>query len=359
MRHTKNKKKVVVAMSGGVDSSVSAGLLLQEGYDVVGVFMKCWDDIDPETGVCSTEEDEYWARRAAAHLGIPFYRFNFVEEYRDRVYQYFIDEYNASRTPNPDVLCNSEIKFGVFFDTAMRVFAPDNLATGHYARVQKRGSRYELLRGVDSKKDQSYFLYRIPTSALEKTLFPVGWLEKEEVRERAVEMGLPNAQKKDSQGLCFIGNIKVSDFLRDKVEARHGDVVTQDGVVVGKHKGLAFYTIGQRRGVGSFGGGVPYFVIDKNKEKNELVVGGAHDVRLFKKSATLQDVCWINNEPDSGTECAVAIRYRQEPQRARVEYDTDSNVVIRFEEPQRAITEGQSAVIYHGDVVLGGGVICY
>ena len=344
-------------MSGGVDSSVSAGLLLQQGYDVIGVFMKCWDDIDPATGVCSAEEDEYWARRAASHLGIPLYRFNFVEEYKHRVYRYFINEYNASRTPNPDILCNSEIKFGVFFDTAMRVFQPNSIATGHYARIQKKGDTYELLRGIDRGKDQSYFLFKIHKNVLEKTLFPVGDLKKNTVREYATEMGLPNAQKKDSQGVCFIGDVKLSEFLKDKVQARKGSVITQDSIAVGEHKGLAFYTIGQRRGVGSFGGGIPYFVIDKRRETNELVVGGAHDVRLFKESAVLEDVSWINTKPENSTQCAVAIRYGQEPQSATLEYDSD-RVIVRFAEQQRAITEGQFAVIYQGDVVLGGGVIC-
>ncbi len=352
--NSKNKGRVVVAMSGGVDSSVSAALLKKEGFDVIGAFMKCWDD---ESNFCSAKEDEYWARRAASHLNIPFYRFDLTDEYRELVYDYFIKEYNASRSPNPDILCNSAIKFGVFFEKAVKIFNPDYIATGHYARVEREESgRVFLFCGVDDNKDQSYFLYRVGADSLRKTLFPVGELEKPEVRKIARGFGLPNADKKDSQGICFVGDVKLRDFLGGKLDVKKGVVRTSSGEIVGEHKGLNFYTIGQRKGVGSFGGGVPYYVVDKDLEKNELIVGGANDERLFSFTARLQDLSWINEAPEENKKYQVSIRYRQVPVDARVSFE-GANVIVRFSEKQRAVAPGQSAVIYDKERVLGGGVI--
>jgi len=350
-------KKVVVAMSGGVDSSVSAALLKEQGFDVVGAFMKCWNAEDFLGGECSSEEDEYWARRAAAHLNIPFYSFDLVDEYKKRVVDYFVAEYNAGRTPNPDVMCNSEIKFGVFFDKVMEAFGADYIATGHYARVrQESDGSVTLLRGIDSNKDQSYFLYRVGAERLAKTLFPVGEYEKPKVREFAKKFGLPNADKKDSQGICFIGNVDMKDFLRGRVSATPGSVVTAEGKVVGEHEGLAFYTIGQRKGIGSFGGGVPYYVIAKNTEKNELVVGMAYDEDLSRTTATITDVCWVGKEPQEAKVYTASIRYRQKPQEVTVTKE-EGGFTLHFTQSQRAVTEGQSAVVYDGDILLGGGII--
>ncbi len=354
--NSKKNKKVVIAMSGGVDSSVSASLLCEEGYDVTGVFMKCWDEELDEIRGCTAEEDEYWARRVAALLDIPFYRFDLVNEYKSRVYDYFINEYNNSRTPNPDILCNSEIKFGVFFDKVTKVFDCDFVATGHYSRIQRNRDNYNILKGIDKNKDQSYFLYRIDKNILNKVLFPVGEMKKTEVRDYARKKNLPNSEKKDSQGLCFVGNIKIRDFLKGKIKIQKGNVVNQDGEIVGIHQGLSLYTIGQRRGVGSFGGGVPYYVIDKNIKNNELIVGYSYDEGLFKDSVLLKDCVWFVDPLKSDEECEVAIRYRQEPQNAIIKYK-DGDLIVKFLEPQRAVTEGQSAVIYKGEVLLGGGII--
>lgn len=357
MKISTNGKKVVVAMSGGVDSSVSAALLKEQGFDVVGVFMKCWSIEDFPGGECSSEDDEYWARRAAAHLGIPFYSFDLVDEYKKRVVDYFVAEYNAGRTPNPDVMCNSEIKFGVFFDKVMATFGADYIATGHYARVWHGvDGSVMLLRGVDTNKDQSYFLYRVGADRLAKTIFPVGEYEKPKVRELAKKFGLPNADKKDSQGICFIGNVDIKEFLRDRVNTESGKVVTAVGEIVGEHEGLAFYTIGQRKGIGSFGGGIPYYVIGKNKEKNELVVGMAYDPDLSRDTASIIDTTWISGEPAEGKVYTASIRYRQKPQEVTITKEGE-RFVLHFAQSQRAVTEGQSAVVYDGDILLGGGII--
>lgn len=361
------KGKVVVAMSGGVDSSVSAALLKEQGFEVVGVFMKCWNAGDFPGGECTSEEDEYWARRAAAHIDIPFYSFDLVDEYKERVVDYFVAEYEAGRTPNPDVMCNSEIKFGVFFDKVMATFAPDYIATGHYARLHRESSKNKkqtsskkegtrLLRGVDKNKDQSYFLYRVDQGRLAKTLFPVGEYEKPKVRELAHRFGLPNADKKDSQGICFIGNVDIKEFLRGRVSARPGAVVRADGKVVGEHEGLAYYTIGQRRGVGSYGGGIPYYVVGKNAQKNELIVGRAYDEELSGQEVRIGALHWIGEAPQEGGVYTASIRYRQAPQEVRIHLE-NTHATLHFSEPQRAVTRGQSAVLYDGDVLLGGGII--
>ena len=346
------KKRVVVALSGGVDSAVSALLLQQQGYEVIGAFMKCWDG---EQKGCTVKQDEYWARRVASHLKIPFYRLNLVREYQEKVIEYFLQEYQDGRTPNPDIMCNSQIKFGVFFHTVMRALKPDYIATGHYVRIQNN----TLLQGIDVTKDQSYFLYKISPDILDKVLFPVGQLEKKQVRTIAQKHNLPNATKKDSQGICFIGNIKVIDFLQEKLQAQKGDVVNEQGQIVGQHKGLCFYTIGQRRGVGSFGGGVPYYVIAKDKQKNQLRVGGKYDANMLSKKVCIQNTHWFLS-PKPHTTYRASIRYRQKPQEVTIEqiYKNKPQYTLYFKQPVRAATQGQSAVIYDKNgTLIGGGVI--
>lgn len=368
------KIKVVIAMSGGVDSAVSAALLKKAGFHVTGVFMKCWSAENSLSKMCTAEEDGYWARRAAAALNIPFYSVDLVKEYKDKIVDYFVSEYRAGRTPNPDVMCNNEIKFGVFYDRVMNDFRADYIATGHYARLQRearnskykildfnereRGGRNEivkLLRGVDKNKDQTYFLHRVPGEKLANVIFPIGEYKKEEVRELARKFNLPNAEKKDSQGLCFIGKVNISDFLKEYIPIKHGDIITTRGIKIGKHEGVQYYTVGQRKGIG-VGGGVPYYVIKKEIKTNTLVVGTRYDKDLFENSLRLEDVVWINDSPDVPTQVQASIRYRQEPQKAVLKKGADG-FVLNFEEPQRAVTSGQSATIYKGEEVLGGGII--
>ena len=370
-------QRVVVAMSGGVDSSVSAALLKESGYDVMGIFMRCWNINDFVPGECTAEEDEYWARRAASALDIPFYSVDFVQEYKNRVVDYFVSEYRAGRTPNPDVMCNDQIKFGVFFDKAMSDFGADYIATGHYARLRREGTsnkeqvksknlkttnyslsttHCQLLKGIDKNKDQTYFLYRVGHKQLAKTIFPIGELTKPQVRKLAHKFGLPNAEKKDSQGLCFIGKIDVRKFLEEYIPQKEGVVITTSGATVGKHEGVQYYTIGQRKGIG-IGGGVPYYVIDKDVETNILVVGSRYDDGLFCDRLTLENINWISGRPKMPKNYQASIRYRQEVQDVKVLENSDGSLMLEFSEPQRAITSGQSAVIYDGDIVLGGGII--
>ena len=347
--------KVVVAMSGGVDSAVSAALLKEAGYQVTGVFMKCWSAEDSATGVCTAEEDAYWARRVAASLNIPFYSVDLVKEYKERIVDYFVSEYKAGRTPNPDVMCNNEIKFGVFYDKAIEHFNADYVATGHYARIRHDEDGTKLLRGLDKNKDQTYFLHRVPGEKLKKVMFPIGEYTKPEVRELAKKFNLPNAEKKDSQGLCFIGKVDVGDFLKKYIPTKPGAIMTADGKKIGEHEGVQYYTVGQRKGIG-VGGGIPYYVIKKDIETNTLVVGTQYDEKLFENSLLLQDTAWVNDGADLPVNVQASIRYRQEPQDAVLEKDKNG-FTLKFAESQRAITSGQSAVIYKGEEVLGGGII--
>ena len=349
-------KKVIVAMSGGVDSSVSAALLKEAGFNVTGIFMKCWSEEEFKTGVCTAAEDERWARRAAAKIGIPFYSLDLVGDYRNKVVEYFIKEYKAGRTPNPDIMCNKEIKFGVFYDICINELKADFIATGHYARV-KQGRAPKLLKGVDPGKDQSYFLWAVGSDKLKNVMFPVGGYLKSEVRELAKNFGLPNAERKDSQGICFIGELNINNFLNEFIREHPGDIINRKGEAVGKHSGLHHYTIGQRKGI-NIGGGPPYYVASKDFARNALIVSREHDDELFGGSVMCSNVNWHAKKPKFPFACTTKIRYRQADQDATIiGEDEGGNLHIEFKTPQRAITSGQSAVFYKGDELVGGGVI--
>ena len=373
------KPRVVVGLSGGVDSSVAAWLLKQQGYEVVGLFMKNWED-DDDDEYCSSRQDWIDAASVADRLGIDIEAVNFAAEYRERVFASFLAEYSAGRTPNPDVLCNAEIKFKAFLDHALRLGAA-HIATGHYARVRfvsgdgsvarageapigrAGGGRFELLRGVDPGKDQSYFLHRLNQDQLARTLFPVGHLHKAEVRRIAGEIGLPNAAKRDSTGICFIGERPFREFLNRYLPLRPGPIRTPDGKVVGEHVGLAFYTLGQRKGIGvggtREGSGEPWFVARKDMASNTLWIVQGHDHPwLLSTSIESADASWISGTPPvAGTRCTTRTRYRQtDASCALVRLDGD-RFTLGFEAPQWAATPGQSAVLYDGEICLGGGVI--
>lgn len=352
--------RVVVGMSGGVDSSVTAYLLKEQGYDVVGIFMKNWDDTD-EFGHCTAEEDYQDVRRVCDQIGIPYYTVNFEKEYMEKVFQYFLDEYRRGRTPNPDVMCNREIKFGEFLKKAIDLGA-DYVATGHYARVEYRDGAYRLLRGVDHNKDQTYFLNQLNQSQLSKTMFPIGHLEKHEVRAIAERAGLATAKKKDSTGICFIGERNFRDFLKNYLPAKPGKIETVDGEVIGSHDGLMYYTLGQRQGLGIGGGhgnGQPWFVVEKDLERNVLVVAqGTDHERLYSTSMIATDVNWvIGQKPEHEFRCTAKFRYRQPDQGVLVRVLPDNCVEVLFDQPQKAVTPGQAVVFYQGEECLGGGTI--
>lgn len=352
--------RIVVGMSGGVDSSVTALLLKQQGYDVIGIFMKNWDDTD-EFGHCTAEEDAEDVRRVCAQIDIPFYTVNFEKEYSEKVFQYFLDEYRKGRTPNPDVMCNREIKFGEFLQKAMALGA-DYLATGHYARVlQGDSGEYRLLRGVDPNKDQTYFLNALNQEQLSKAMFPIGHLPKAKVREIALEAGLATAKKKDSTGVCFIGERNFKEFLSQYLPAKPGEIRTYDEEVKARHDGLMYYTLGQRQGlgIGGSGTGEPWFVAGKDLERNVLyVVQGEGDPRLYAKGLLATDLNWISPElPASPLKCTAKFRYRQPDQGVTVQFLGDGRCEVRFDKPQKAITPGQAVVFYDGDVCLGGAII--
>jgi len=355
------KPRIVVGLSGGVDSSVAAYLLKQQGYEVVGLFMKNWED-DDDDEYCSTRQDWIDAASAADVLGIDLEAVNFAAEYRERVFAEFLREYSAGRTPNPDVLCNAEIKFKAFLDHAMALGA-ERIATGHYARVREVDGRFELLRGVDPAKDQSYFLHRLNQSQLAKTLFPVGHLRKSQVREIARSIGLPNAAKRDSTGICFIGERPFRAFLNRYLPMKPGPIKTPDGRVIGEHVGLAFYTIGQRKGIGvggtKGGSGEPWFVARKDIATNTLWVVQGHDHPwLMSDRLHAADAAWIAGEPPAaGTRLTAKTRYRQTDAACVVARVEGGMFELVFDEPQWAVTPGQSAVLYQGEVSLGGGVI--
>lgn len=350
-------ERVVVGMSGGVDSSVAALLLKEQGYDVVGVFMKNWEEQD-ENGICTAEADWRDVRDVCDLIGIPYYSVNFAREYWDRVFSYFLAEYKAGRTPNPDVLCNREIKFRAFLDFALQLGA-SRMATGHFVRTDGAG---RLLRGADGNKDQSYFLYMLKASQLQKAVFPVGGMTKAQVRALAEARGLPVSHKKDSTGVCFIGERHFKRFLSEFLPAQPGDMVDPAGHVVGRHDGLMYYTLGQRRGlgIGGCGDGRSWFVIGKDLPRNRLLVAQGEDhPMLYATRALGEDVTWIGSAPLAPGEtlrCTCKFRYRQPDQPVEVTLDGD-RLLIHALTPQRAITPGQSAVLYRGDECLGGAIV--
>jgi tRNA-specific 2-thiouridylase len=360
------KKKVIIGMSGGVDSSVSAWLLKEQGYEVIGLFMKNWED-DDDSEYCSTRQDWIDAVSVADVLGIDIEAVNFAAEYKDRVFAEFLREYQAGRTPNPDVLCNAEIKFKAFLDHAMKLGA-DLIATGHYARVrQNPAGKFELLKALDASKDQSYFLHRLNQAQLANTLFPLGEIHKSEVRKIADKLQLPNATKKDSTGICFIGERPFREFLSRYLSHKPGPIKTPEGDTVGEHVGLSFYTLGQRKGIGiggvkahqnADGSSDAWYVARKDVENNTLYVVQGHDHPwLLSPTLTTDQISWVaGHAPDIAT-LSAKTRYRQSDVACTFTSDSDTTFSLAFETPQWAVTPGQSAVLYDGDICLGGGII--
>lgn len=353
------KKRVVVGMSGGVDSAVSAVLLKEQGFDVIGLYMSNWKETD-EGGCCTGEQDWTDVKYVCDKIGIPYYSVDFSEQYMDNVFKHFVEEYKKGRTPNPDVLCNREVKFGPFADFARQLGA-DYIATGHYCRVRHDGDTHYLLRAKDDNKDQTYFLNQVSSHQLRDVIFPLGDLTKPEVRELALKYDIPVAKKKDSTGICFIGERNFRQFLSQYIPMKDGDIVTQDGKIVGRHQGVYFYTLGQRRGLGiggsADGNGERWFVLGKDVEKNLLIVSQGEDSILFKDGLETEGFNFITPPPASSFECEVRIKHRQPLQKAVASVLDNGNVRLVFEQKQRAIAEGQYAVLYVGETCLGGGVI--
>lgn len=349
-------QRIVVGLSGGVDSSVTAWLLKQQGHEVIGVFMQNWED-DNDDEYCSIKQDALDAMAVADIIGIDMEVVNFASEYKDRVFRYFLEEYAAGRTPNPDVLCNAEIKFKAFLDYAVSLGA-ERIATGHYARRVDSARGAELCKGDDPGKEQSYFLYRLQPHQLQAALFPLGELHKPQVRDIASQIGLPNAGKKDSTGICFIGERPFRQFLQRYLPTEPGEMVTPEGKVVGQHQGLMYYTLGQRQGLGIGGPGEPWFVAGKARDANRLVVVQGHDHPLLHSRALCAgQLSWTLGQPPAPGRYAAKNRYRMQDAPCLLSYDAAGQAVLTFDSPQWAITPGQSAVLYDGNVCLGGGVI--
>lgn len=357
-----SQKKVIVGMSGGVDSSVSAYLLQQQGYQVAGLFMKNWEEDDNEE-YCSAATDLADAQAVCDKLGIELHTVNFAAEYWDNVFELFLAEYKAGRTPNPDILCNKEIKFKAFLEFAAEDLGADYIATGHYVRRRDIDGTTQLLRGVDTNKDQSYFLYTLSHEQVAQSLFPVGELEKPEVRKIAEQLDLATAKKKDSTGICFIGERKFRDFLGRYLPAQPGKIMTVDGEEIGQHQGLMYHTLGQRKGLGiggtKDGGEDPWYVVEKDLENNVLLVAQGHDhPSLYSKGLIAQQLHWVDRKTVTEPfRCVVKTRYRQPDIACTVTPIDDERIEVRFDEPVAAVTPGQSAVFYIDEVCLGGGVI--
>lgn len=351
--------KIIVGLSGGVDSSVAAFLLLEKGYEVEALFMKNWDE-DDEDEYCSASEDLADAQQVADQLGIKLHTVNFSHEYWEDVFEHFLSEHKKGRTPNPDVLCNQRIKFKAFLDYAKDLGAK-KIATGHYARIAEKNGKYLLKAGLDGNKDQSYFLHLLNQEQLSQSLFPLGEIDKQEVRKIAKNNNFLNADKKDSTGICFIGERPFSEFLTTFLPKEKGDIVDQNDTFIKHHDGLPFYTIGQRKGL-EIGGGFsnspePWFVADKVLESNKIVVVQGDDALLYHNSLIADDIHWVDSPPIESFSCSAKIRYRQASQICKVSLNDDQTIKVNFNESQRAITPGQSVVFYDDDVCLGGSVI--
>lgn len=351
------KECIVVGLSGGVDSAVTALLLKQQGYKVIGLFMKNWEEDDSDE-YCSSRQDLIDAVSIADTIGIPIETVNFAKEYKDHVFSHFLREYAAGRTPNPDILCNSEIKFKAFLEHAINMGA-DSIATGHYAQIRKVDGNYQLLKAIDSSKDQSYFLYRLNQTQLSKAMFPLGMLLKSQVREIARQHNLSNYAKKDSTGICFIGKRPFREFLNRYLPAQPGPIYTPDGQMVGEHMGLSFYTIGQRQGLGIGGQGLPWFVAAKNIANNHLIVVQGHDhPALLSTFLDATELHWIDSHiPNIARAYTAKIRYRQADVSCHFNALSDILGSVEFSKVQWAVTPGQSMVIYDGEICLGGGII--
>lgn len=352
--------RVVVGMSGGVDSSVTALVMKELGYEVIGIFMKNWDDTD-EFGVCTAEQDAEDVRRVCDQIGIPFYTVNFEKEYFDKVFAYFLDEYRNGRTPNPDVMCNREIKFGEFLSKVLDLGA-DYVATGHYAKLIEDNGRLELQRGNDRNKDQTYFLMALTQQQLSKAMFPIGSLPKPVVRQIAEAAGLATAKKKDSTGVCFIGERNFKEFLSQYLPAQSGNMETYEGEIKGRHDGLMYYTLGQRQGlgIGGAGTGEPWFVAGKDLDRNVLlVVQGEQHPELYSESLIATGINWVAGASSAQAfNCTAKFRYRQPDQQVKVVMGPNQTVAhVIFDQPQKAVTPGQAVVFYDGETCLGGGTI--
>ncbi|HIG79219.1 MAG TPA: tRNA 2-thiouridine(34) synthase MnmA [Cycloclasticus sp.] len=353
--------KVIVGMSGGVDSSVSALRLLEQGHEVTGLFMKNWDE-DDGTEYCTAKEDLDDAKQVCDKLGVELKTVNFAAEYWDNVFEDFLQEYAAGRTPNPDILCNREIKFKAFLDYATELGA-DYIATGHYTQIRQENNQFQLLRGLDGNKDQSYFLYTLGQKQLSRSLFPIGDMEKPAVRELAEKAGFITSRKKDSTGICFIGERKFKDFLQQYLPAQPGEIQTPEGDMIGQHQGLMYYTLGQRQGLGI--GGVkaaaeaPWYVVKKDLINNILLVAQGHDHALMQNDGLhASQMSWVSSQPPLGEfTCTAKTRYRQKDQTCHVTLNEDGHCAVRFDDSQRAITPGQSVVFYDKEICLGGGII--